>query len=151
MRTPKINLEKFSNAGRASAFSTETISKGQTPKILNEYREKCRDARQKCEIEVQARLKKIEKKIDDWENVRDPINLKKACESKFNSFLNFTSEKYRTSLKAPYDDYKKREIDYIDFKRQNNITQEPLRAGFKTWAWGFLLILFGVELYANYQ
>ena len=151
MKTPKINLKAVSVSGREASFSTKTISKGQIPKILNEYKSLCHVDRKKCEDEVQSRLKQIEKKIDNWLAVEEPKNQKKDIESKINSFLNFTPEKYRTSLKAPYDDYKKREENYINFKRQNNITQEPLRAGFKTWAWGFLLILFGVELYANYQ
>jgi len=151
MKIPKINLQAVSESGREDCFSTKTISKGQTPKILNEYKEKCGDARQKCEVEVQAKLKKIEKKIDDWIDLKDPKNLKRACESKFNSFLNFTPEKYRTSLKAPYDDYKKREKDYIDFKRKHNRQHDPLRAGFKTWALGLVVVLFGIELYANYQ
>jgi len=151
MKTPKINLQAVSASARDACFSTKTVSKGQIPRILNEYKSLCHVERQNCEDVVQSKLKQIEEKIDNWKALEDPKNQKKEIESKINSFLNFTSEKYRTSLKAPYDDYKKREIDYIDFKRQNNITQEPLRAGFKTWAWGFLLILFGVELYANYQ
>jgi len=151
MKEPIVDLKKIAAAGREACFSTKTISKGQMPKILNEYKKLCQKAHTKCATETQDKLKKIEKNIRAWETLKNPKNLKKHFESKINSFLNFTPEKYRTSLKTPYDKYKNREKDYIDFKRQNNLVQEPLRAGFKTWALGLVVVLFGIELYANYQ
>ena len=45
MKTPKINLRTVAAAGRESSFSTETISKGQMPKILYEYKSLCEAAR----------------------------------------------------------------------------------------------------------
>lgn len=151
MKTPKINLQVVSASARDACFSTKTVSKGQIPRILNEYKSLCHVERQNCEDVVQSKLKQIEEKIDNWKALEDPKNQKKEIESKINSFLNFTPEKYRTSLKAPYDDYKKREKDYVDFKRQHNRQHDPLRAGFKTWAWGLVIALFSIELYANYQ
>lgn len=151
MKAPEIKIQAISSSGREASFSTKTITKGQIPRILNEFKSVCAQERKKCVAGIQDKLKKLEVKIDDWAEQEDPKSQKKHLESKINSFLNFSPEKYRTKLKAPYDDYKKRENNYLDFKRQNNLSQEPLRAGFKTWAWGFLLILFGIELYANYQ
>ena len=69
MKTPKINLRTVAAAGRESSFSTETISKGQMPKILYEYKSLCEAARIKYEDEVQTKLTKIENKIDDWYRV----------------------------------------------------------------------------------
>ena len=77
MKTPKINLQAVSASARDACFSTKTVSKGQIPRILNEYKSLCHVERQNCEDVVQSKLKQIEEKIDNWKALEDPKNKKK--------------------------------------------------------------------------
>ena len=110
MKAPEIKIQAISSSGREASFSTKTITKGQIPRILNEFKSVCAQERKKCVAGIQDKLKKLEVKIDDWAEQEDPKSQKKHLESKINSFLNFSPEKYRTKLKAPYDDTKKEKI-----------------------------------------
>ena len=56
MKEPVIDLKKIAAAGRKSAFSTETHTKGETPTILQELKQEFTKARIDCVTLVQKKL-----------------------------------------------------------------------------------------------
>ena len=152
MKEPVIDLKKIAAAGRKSAFSTETHTKGETPTILQELKQKFSKARKEHADSLQEKFKVLEKgPIQNWEDIKDPRYIKQDLTTKISTFLNFTPEKFRSIIKAPYANYKKRLDNLKTFKQQNNRKFEPIRADSKNIAWAIVLSLLLIEVAANYS
>ena len=152
MKEPVIDLKKIAAAGRKSAFSTETHTKGETPTILQELKQKFSKARKEHADSLQEKFKVLEKgPIQNWEDIKDPRYIKQDLTTKISTFLNFTPEKFRSIIKAPYANYKKRLDNLKSFKHQHNRKFEPIRADSKNIAWAIVLSLLIIEVVANFQ
>ena len=121
MKEPVIDLKKIAAAGRKSAFSTETHTKGETPTILQELKQEFTTARTESVKLLQKKLLGLEEgPIQHWDDIKDPRYIKQDLTTKISTFLNFTPEKFRSIIKAPYANYKKRLDNLKTFKQQNN-------------------------------
>lgn len=151
MEFTKINLSEIQSEARKAAFSTDDHSIDENPAILQGYKQDFNKIRLKYSLQLQEKIKRIEKVIRKWDSISDPTSSKKFIESRLSKFLSFNSESHRSSLRTPYENFKQRDHNYKQFQRQHNRTLEPIRSDNKTIGWVIVIGLFLAEVIANYQ